>query len=168
MRNLLFILVAVAIGFVSCSKSDEGNVYNPASDGVVGNWKSSGTNVAVLLSTYFKVDSILARFDANNTYYVESYALGTKTIYSGTYVQTKPATGDIWTIVLNQSTPTAVTSEGMFQITKVGTGYTMKYEVVQTTPSINATPPTIAAGFGSTNGGKLGTMNIQTFVQVVK
>jgi hypothetical protein len=168
MRNLLFILVAVAIGFVSCSKSDEGNVYNPASDGVVGNWKSSGTNVAVLLSTYFKVDSILARFDANNTYYVESYALGTKTIYSGTYVQTKPATGDIWTIILNQSTPTAVTSEGMFQITKAGTGYTMKYEVVQTTPSIGATPPTVSGGFGSSSAGAYGTKNVQTFVQVVK
>lgn len=168
MRNLLFILVAVAIGLSSCSKSDEADVYNPASDGLVGNWKSSGANVAVLLSSYFKVDSILARFDANNTYYVESYALGTKTIYSGTYVQTKPATGSIWTIILNQSTPTAVTSEGIFEITKAETGYTMKYELVQTTPSINATPPTIAAGFGSTNGGKLGTMNIQTFVQVVK
>lgn len=168
MKKLLFILVAFAIGFSSCSKSDEADVYNPAADGITGQWQSSGSNVAVLLSTYFKVDSIYAKFEANNTYYVESFALGTKTIYSGTYVQTKPATGTIWTITLNQSTPTAVVSEGIFEITKVGTAYSMKYEVVQTTPSISATPPTISAGFGSTNGGALGTMNIQNFVQIVK
>ena len=168
MKKLIFILVALTIGFSSCDKSEEEDVYNPTTDGITGEWQSSGSNVAVLLSTYFKVDSIYARFEANNTYYVESYALDTKTIYSGTYAQAKSTTGSIWTIVLNQSTPTAVTSEGMFEITETGTVYSMKYEVVQTTPSISATPPTPAAGFGSTNGGALGTWNVQNFVQIVK
>ena len=66
---------------------------------------------------------------------------------------------------MNQSTPSAVTSEGIFEITKVGEGYTMRYEVVQTEPDIGATPPTATAGFGSSNGGALGQMNIQKFVK---
>jgi len=168
MKKLIFILVAFAIGFSSCSKSDEADVYNPAADGLTGEWQSSGSNVAILLSTYFKVDSIYAKFDANNTYHVESFSLGAKTIYSGTYAQTKPATGTIWTIVLNQSTPTAVTSEGIFEITGAAASYKMKYEVVQTTPSIGATPPTVSGGFGSSSGGAFGTTNVQTFEQIVK
>lgn len=167
MKKLFFILAAIVIGFSSCSKSDEANVYDPAADGITGEWQSSGTNVAPLLA-YFKIDSIYAKFNANNTYHVESFtATGTKTTYEGTYTQAKSTTGAIWTIVLNQSTPTAVTSEGMFEITKATTGYTMKYEVVQTQPSLG-TPPTPAAGFGSTSAGALGVNNIQKFVQIVK
>jgi len=168
MKKLVFILVSVAIVFSSCQKSTEEDVYDPATDGIAGEWQSSGSNVAGLLSYYFSIDSIYAKFEANNTYLVESFANDTKTTYSGTYAQTKSTTGQIWTIVLNQSTPTAVTSEGIFEITLVDSEYTMKYEVVQTTPSIGATPPTPAAGFGSSNGGALLTSNVQTFIQIVE
>lgn len=168
MKKLLFILISVAIVFTSCKKSTEEDVYDPATDGLVGEWQSSGSNVAVLLSYYFGVDSIYAKFSDNNTYLVESYANDTKTIYSGTYAQEKSGTGQIWTIVLNQSTPTAVTSEGIFEITSDNSEFTMKYEVVQTTPSIGATPPTPEAGFGSSNGGALGTTNVQTFLMIKK
>jgi len=42
------------------------------------------TSIAAgLLKTYFKVDSIYAKFNANNSYQVESYSSGTKTTYSG-------------------------------------------------------------------------------------
>lgn len=71
---------------------------------------------------------------------------------------------------MEQSSPAAVTSEGIFEITQdatVKTKYTLKYEVVQTTPSIGATAPTATAGFGSSSGGTLGTMNVQTFVNIV-
>ncbi|KAF0130384.1 MAG: hypothetical protein FD155_1684 [Bacteroidetes bacterium] len=166
MKKLVLILIAFTLVISSCKKSEEEDVYNPSEDGLVGQWQSSGSNVAVLLTTYFGVDSIYAKFNDNNTYLVESFAAGAKTTYSGTFVQTKPATGTIWTIVLNQSSPTAVTSEGIFEITTVAEKYQMRYEVAQTTPSIGATPPTVAAGFGSTSGGALGTINIQTFVQI--
>ena len=73
MKNLIFILAAIVIGFSSCKKSDETAVYSPATDGITGEWYSSKTNVAVLLSYYFKVDSIYANFNANNTYHVESF-----------------------------------------------------------------------------------------------
>ncbi len=165
MRKLFFILAAVATLFYACEKSEVEDAYNPSEDGIVGNWVSKGTDVAPLLSTYFAVDSITANFKNNNTYAVVSYAGGVPTNYVGTYVQTKTGTGAIWTIKLSQSTPTAVTSDGIFEITKVGENYTMKYEVVQTEPDIGATPPTASAGFGSSNGGALGDMNIQKFVK---
>ena len=47
--------------------------------GIVGEWYSSGANVAVLLSYYFGVDSIYAKFNDDNTYLVESFADGAKT-----------------------------------------------------------------------------------------
>ena len=165
MKKLIFILIAVATLFSACDRSEVEDVYNPAEDGIVGNWLSKGADVAPLLATYFKVDSITADFKSNNTYAVTSYAAGVPTNYVGTYAQKKSGTGAIWTIELNQSTPTAVTSEGIFEITKAGTGYTMKYEVVQTEPNIGATPPTASAGFGSSNGGALGQSNVQKFVK---
>ncbi|HQO50459.1 MAG TPA: hypothetical protein PK939_08515 [Bacteroidales bacterium] len=168
MKKLMLILFAFSIVLTSCKKSEEEDVYNPAEDGLVGEWQSSGANVSGLLVTYFGIDSVYGKFNTNNTYLVESFAEGAKTTYTGTYVQTKSTTGSIWTIVLNQSSPTAVTSEGIFEITKSGTSYTMKYEVAQTTPSIGATAPTPAGGFGSTSGGALGNLNVQTFVQIVK
>lgn len=173
MKKLIFIFVAaLAFAFTACEESVEEDVYNPTTDGLIGEWQSSGTNVAALLKTYFKVDSIYANFKDNNTYVVESFSSGAKTTYAGVFTQTKSTTGNIWTIKLEQSTPTAVTSEGIFEITTVATAkstsYTMKYEVVQTTPSIGATPPTPAAGFGSSNGGALKQTNVQNFAKIIK
>lgn len=168
MKKLFFILISVALIVSACKKSEEVEVYNPSTDGVVGTWISEGSNVSVLLQTYFAIDSITATFESNNTYLVESYSAGAKTTYAGTYVQTKPSSGTIWTIVLNQSTPTAVTSEGIFEITGTSPNFTMKYEVAQTEPNIGATAPTVEGGFGSTSGGALSTWNVQTFVKVNK
>lgn len=166
MKKLIFILIAVATVFSACKKSDVEDVYKPAEDGLVGKWASKGSDVAPLLVNYFNVDSVTADFKTNNTYAVVSYSKGVPTNYVGIYVQTKPVSGTIWTIKLNQSTPTAVTSEGIFEITAVGTtSFKMKYEVVQTEPNIGATPPTATAGFGSSSGGALGQMNVQNFVK---
>ena len=103
MKKLFFILIAVATVFSACEKSEVEDVYNPAEDGIVGNWLSAGTDVSPLLTTYFAVDSITADFKSNNTYAVTSYAKGVPTNYVGTFVQTKSGTGAIWTIKLNQS-----------------------------------------------------------------
>lgn len=168
MKKLIAIALLLSVTFIACEKSDDGDTTDPQKIGVVGEWYSSGDNVAVLLSTYFAVDSIYAKFDSNNTYLVESYSNGAKTTYTGTYTQEKSGVGTIWNIVLNQSSPTAVTSEGIFDISTAVNPYTMQYEVAQTTPSIGATAPTAEAGFGSTSGGALGTMNIQSFIKIVK
>lgn len=168
MKKGLAIFLLFALAFTACKKSDEETTYNPSTDGIVGEWYSSGDNVSALLVTYFAIDSIYANFESNNTYLVESYSQGAKTTYAGTYTMEKSGTGDIWNIVLNQSTPTAVTSEGIFEITGSGSNYTMKYEVTQTEPSIGASAATAEAGFGSTAGGAFGTTNIQTFVKLIE
>jgi len=42
----------------------------------------------------------------------------------------------------------------------------MRYEVAQTQPPLQGvTPPTAAAGFGSTSGGAFGQANVQRYVR---
>ncbi len=135
--------------------------------GIAGEWYSSGDNVAPLLVNYFAVDSIYATFNVDQTYVVESYdAQGVMTEYTGTYEQAESDVEGIWTITLNQSTPTSVTSEGIFGFFLDETAFDMKYEVVQTSPDLGNSSPTPDAGFGSSNGGALGETNIQKFIRV--
>ena len=75
---------------------------------------------------------------------------------------TDSGTGGIWNITVNQSSPSVLTSVGIFKVD----GDNMQYEVAQTEPNIGAIPPTAAGGFGSTNGGALGTQNVQKYVRV--
>lgn len=134
--------------------------------GIIGKWYSSGTNVAPLLSA-IGIDSIYTEFKANNTYIVESFTADlSKTTLTGTFTQTRSGTGNIWNITVNQSTPNALTSVGIFEITS-GTTTTMKYEVAQTEPNIpNVTPPTATGGFGSTSGGDFGVLNVQNYIKL--
>ncbi len=133
--------------------------------GIIGEWYSSGTNVAFLLSYYFAVDSIYAKFEPNNSYIVKSYDVaGALTTYTGTFTQTKSTVGSIWNITVNQSAPSVATSVGIFEIYPTSP-ITMFYEVVQTEPPAG-TPPTPEAGFGSTNGGALLDWNIQKYIKL--
>lgn len=125
-------------------------------------WQSSGANVAPLLVALFNTDSIYAEFHGDHTYKVEQYDnVGAKVDLSGTYTQAVSAVAGIWTVVVNQTVPSAITAEGIFQIS----GDTLRYEIVQTEPPAGV-PPTPAGGFGSTNGGALGTLNVQTYLKV--
>lgn len=125
-------------------------------------WQSSGSNVAPLLVAVFNTDSIYAEFHGDNTYLVEQYDMtGAKTVLTGTYTQSESSVAGIWNILLEQTTPTAITVEGIFEIT----GDVMKYEVVQTNPPAG-TPPTPEGGFGSTNNGALGDINVQTYLKL--
>ena len=129
--------------------------------GVQGKWKSYP--VAPILANF--ADSIIAVFNTNNTYSVDQWSKGAKVILTGTYAQTKSSVGNIYTIVLNQTTPTSLTAEGIFEV--AADNNTMKYEVAQTQPTITGvTAPTPAGGFGSTSGGAFGVINIQNYVRV--
>lgn len=135
--------------------------------GIQGLWLSEGTNVAPLLVTYFKVAKVVSEFKADLTYNVKQFNTGNTTttpdlIFKGTYAATKSTTGNIWTIVCTQELPYAATASGIFEI-KTGPEV-LWYEVVQTSGTQNV-PPTPAAGFGSSNGGTLGTANIQKYVR---
>ena len=135
----------------------------PCEVGVQGKWQSSGSNVAPLLVNLFATDSIYAEFNTDFTYLVEQYdTSGAKLILTGTYTQSESGTDDIWNIEVNQTAPAALTSKGIFEVT----GTTMRYEIVQTNPDLGAVPPTATGGFGSTNGGALGTLNIQVYEKI--
>ena len=56
----------------------------------------------------------------------------------------------------------AAVASGIFEV-KTGPEV-LWYEVAQTTGTQNV-PPTPAGGFGSTNGGTLGVMNVQKYVR---
>jgi hypothetical protein len=114
----------------------------------------------------FGTDSIYAEFSTDMTYVVEQFdTSGAKLTLTGTYTQTESAVSGIWEIELNQSTPSALISEGIFQVENDNR---MTYEVVQTDPNIGATPPTAADGFGSSGfgGQALGAANIQYYNRI--
>lgn len=136
--------------------------------GIMGKWLSEGANVAPLLVTYFNVLKVEAEFKTDYTYSVNQFNVGNTTttpdlIFTGTYVIEKSTTGNIWTITCNQELPYAAAASGIFEVKT--NPEVMWYEVVQTTGTQNV-PPTPQAGFGSSNGGSLGTINIQKFVRV--
>jgi len=167
MKKVILFGMLLTLVISSCKKSeDDGPSTDPQVIGIVGEWYSSGTNVAPLLVT-FGVDSLYAKFNLDNTYLVESFSSGAKTTLTGTYTQEKSGTGNIWNITVNQTSPTALTSEGIFEISTATNPYTMKYEVVQTQPATGFAAPTAAAGFGSTADGAFGTTNIQNYIKIV-
>lgn len=136
--------------------------------GIIGKWKSEGANVAPLLVTYFKVLKVEAEFKADFTYKVNQFNTGNTTttpdlVFTGTYVIAKSTTGNIWTITCNQELPYAAVASGIFEIKT--SPELLWYEVVQTSGTQNV-PPTPVAGFGSSNGGTLGVLNVQKFVRV--
>ena len=136
--------------------------------GIIGNWYSSGDNVAPLLVTYFNVDSIYTEFKDDFTYLVEQYNTDNTSgvpdvTFTGTFVIEKSTVGEIWKIVLTQELPYAATAEGIFEI--ILNPEVLWYEVVQTSGTQNV-PPTPEAGFGSSNGGAFGTTNVQKFIRI--
>lgn len=140
---------------------DCGGVCGACQEGTQGKWKSFP--VAPILANF--ADSIIAEFSTNNTYTVHQWKDGAKVELTGTYTQTKSGVGSIYTIKLNQTSPTALTAEGIFEV--AADNKSMKYEVAQTEPSIaGVTPPTPQGGFGSTSGGAFGNINVQNYVRV--
>ena len=168
-RFFLFALLfgALAFSFAACDKEDGDDDIDPA-QGVIGEWQSSGNNVALLLQGEpFFTDSIYAKMNDDFTYRVESYSDdGVMTLFTGTFSQEESGTGEIWTITLQQNVPYAGVSEGIFEIYWNEDPIRMKYEVLQTTPDLGLAPPTPEGGFGSTAGGFFGETNVQTFLRI--
>lgn len=135
--------------------------------GIMGSWLSEGENVAPLLVTYFNVAKVTAEFKADYTYLVNQFNIGNTTttpdlVFTGTYEIEKSLVGNIWTITCYQELPYAAEASGIFEVKT--NPEMLWYEVVQTTGTQNV-PPTPAAGFGSSNGGTLGVLNVQKFVR---
>ena len=172
MKKLLSVLMVVLMTglfiLTSCSSDDNGTGPDGNQLPIVGSWVSEGQNVAPLLLG-LGIVKIEATFNDDNTYIVVSYDTANATVtFEGTYEASKSDVDDIYTITINQTKPTSLTSEGIFKVDETKTPAEMMYEIVQTQPDIGATPPTPEGGFGSTNGGALGTLNVQKYVKVVE
>tara|TARA_Y100000782_G_scaffold112941_1_gene144384 strand:+ start:9625 stop:10395 length:771 start_codon:yes stop_codon:yes gene_type:complete len=130
---------------------------------IVGTWRTYDPSD---LLAGLGVDEIVAEFNSNNTYVVTSYSSGAQTVYEGTYTTSSSANASgIYSITLSQSSPSTLTSEGIYQV-YVASPDSMWYEVAQTDPAITGvTAPTAGDGFGSTSGGAYGTMNVQKYLR---
>lgn len=163
---VLFLFANLIFLYVGCSNSDDNSVVTPpAADVIVNTWISEGAGVAPGLVTLLKTVKITATFNANDTYTVIAKdSAGAEVTYSGTYSVSENSGTTIRSITLNQTAPTSVTSQGIYQVDSKGM---MKYEVIQTTPAISGfTTPVPSEGFGSTKylGTPLGAVYIQGFV----
>ncbi len=65
-------------------------------------------------------------------------------------------------ITLEQSAPSVITSQGIYEIDNSVSPAILRYEVVQTSPSVGAQMPTPELGFGGTG---LGADLTQVFVR---
>jgi hypothetical protein len=129
--------------------------------GIIGYW--SAYDIGGLLAGLGFDDSLYAKFNLDQSYRVTAYAGGAPVILEGSYTMEKSEFDDIWNISLDQSTPSVLTSQGIFKVFPAAQD-SMWYEVAQIDPVIpGVTPPTAEAGFGSTSGGVLGTTNVQKY-----
>lgn len=127
-------------------------------DVIVGKWRSPVP--APILASF--VDSIHVEFKNNQTYVVKSFKDGGITELTGVY-ETADGVGPIRNIVLDQMTPTTLTSQGIYQVD----GDNLTYEVAQVEPAQpGVEAPTAEAGFGSTSGGAFGDMNVQHYYKM--
>ncbi|RMH69236.1 MAG: hypothetical protein D6675_13325 [Gemmatimonadetes bacterium] len=165
------LLLAFSLFVAGCSDDDDGDggsTTDPAQL-IVGTWISAGDDVAPLLNTLFAavggVDSIYAYFNEDGTYSVRQVnGDGTESALYGTYVTTESSVEGIRNIAIVQSAPYSADVSGIYEINTNVNPHRMTYEVVQTSGT-NNTAPTAEAGFGSTNGGALGTTNVQHYVR---
>ncbi len=152
MKNLIYLLSLLLLGFAftACdSSSDDGE---DDKDEIVGVWVSQGAgNVAPGLAVLAKTRRIDATFSENGTYNVVSTDSSNATVtFTGTWTATAPNASGIRGIELHQATPTSLVSRGIFQIS----GTQMTYEVIQVEPELaGVVAPTQAGGFGSTTIG---------------
>ncbi len=158
---LLMTLLIAMLGLVACSDDDDdndGTIIPPTPDAWVGEWLSTGADVAPILVTLFAYDSVRVTLNENNTVQLDTHpAGGAWTSLSGVYTATKSASGDVHAIAINY---TAFEQEGIIQVIG-GTPDKLWLEAVQTVPDIGAVPRTPATGFGSDAG--LGALNIQKY-----
>lgn len=130
---------------------------------LVGEWLSEGENVAPLLVDVLGLVSVQASFE--EVTYVVTSTDGDGAMYEqvGTWTS-EPCPGSTtkYRIVLEQTAPSALTAEGIYEIDGCMDPAMMRYEVIQTMPDLGAPAPTCDDDFGT---GPFGTDNIQIFVR---
>ncbi|MFQ3609689.1 MAG: hypothetical protein SNJ55_13730 [Chloroherpetonaceae bacterium] len=181
MRKLMALMLvgAISLSFAACGDSEDSSTNPTPQDPIVGTWLAEGTttvggvpvpNVSPLLfGSPFNIRRIRATFNANGTYTVTTTdSAGTNATLTGTWTTSAADTAGITirNITVNQTSPSTVTSRGIYQVTTSGSVTTMLYEIAQTEPPLQGvTPPTPRGGFGSTSGGAFGIANIQRYTK---
>lgn len=164
MKRYLIVLSLILSMFLmlSCGEDDDsGTDATKQPDPWVGTWLSAGANVAPILVSIFKYDSVRVEMTDKQIVKTSSHVQGGAwTTVEGTYAVTKSATGDVHSV---QFVYAAFSQAGIMQVTK-GTPDQLKLEAVQTVPNIGAVPRTPASGFGS--DAALGVLNIQKYIRV--
>jgi hypothetical protein len=130
---------------------------------IVGEWLSEGKNVAPLLVNVLDIVSIQAIFDEATFEVNSTNSDGQTGQQLGTW-SSEPCPGSETKhrIVLEQTAPTAITVEGIYEIDDCMDPAVMRYEVIQTQPDLGAVAPTCDDDFGA---GAFGADNIQVFVR---
>jgi len=120
---------------------------------IVGTWLSEGDDIAPILVQLTHAVTINAVF-AEDAFTVDTVDEdGQEVEQVGVYTIEPSGFGDIYNITLMQNMPSAIVVEGIFEIDDTMSPAMMRYEVVQTSPSVGATAPTADAGFGATSYG---------------
>jgi hypothetical protein len=139
--------------------ADSGDAGAPSqTDLLVGDWVSEGDDVSSLLA-YYGYTRVDARFEEGGAYTVDATGgTGAVDSYAGTW--TGEGGTDPAAITLDQSSPSAIIAMGIFSVADD----VLTYEVVQTSPDIGCTPPTVQSGFATTDcAGQTGDYNVQVF-----
>ncbi len=133
------------------SDSSGGDTGAPVT--IEGVWLSEGDDVAPLLVQLTGAVSITATFDDGTFSVLTLDDEGQEVSQAGVYAVDDTDLGELKTIILEQSSPQTITVEGIYEIDDSTDPPTMRYEVVQTVPSVGAEVPSPEAGFGGTNIG---------------
>jgi hypothetical protein len=131
--------------------------------GIVGTWLSEGGNVAPLLVNVLNLVSIEAIFDELTFEVNSTDADGAMGQQVGTWTsELCPGSETKYLITLDQTSPSAITVEGIYEIDGCENPAVMRYEVIQTQPDLGSAAPTCDDDFGT---GDFGADNIQIFVR---
>ncbi len=143
------------------NNSPANNAPQPAT--LTGEWISAGEDIAPLLRQGgFEIDALEVTFTETDYAGVILLGTGDEVPYGGTYSVNRNTTP--WTIVLRQTAPQALTSQGLVEVTGSGDAAVMRLEIVQVDPpTLGAQPPTPEGGFGSTQGVEDPADNIQIY-----
>ncbi|MCE1167386.1 MAG: hypothetical protein LWX70_04750 [Sphingobacteriia bacterium] len=136
--------------------------------GLIGKWYSTGENLSAKLKDEYKADSVCVEFTQEKTYEMKIFISGNETdepdtLLSGTYKQIRTGKNLIWGIEMTQTVP----FESQFSGIQYFDDETdlLWLEVVRTDSGID-TPPTLEAGFGSSNQGVSGNDFIQKYIKI--
>jgi hypothetical protein len=138
--------------------SSGGDSSNPEDTGgepatFEGVWLSEGEDIAPILVELTHAVSIHATFGEQSFTVVTVDEDGQEVQQLGVYTNEESGVGNIWNITLQQTMPSAITVEGIWEIDDSVSPAILRYEVVQTMPSVGAMAPTAEGGFGSTSYG---------------